>query len=204
MKAISHLFLSRSRAAIFWFLVTWGSVGASFYYVQSLVAEVRTKPQYVMAGSPDLYYLAPDLYLETPTDLHVAQTRLAMETIFNRSPSGLDNADRLPLLFTPSAVRQIEERVVVAHSKEFREDQLHQKVEIEQTIVDIQEGQGAATTVATGQLIRTGVSGDRMINEIWTVKIFFEWERNPNAMELTLLPTVCKSVNFFTMERTFP
>lgn len=204
MRAISHLFLSHSRAAIFWFLVTWGCVGVSLYYVQSVVASVRTKPQYVMAGSPDLYYLAPDLHVETPTDLHVGQTRLAMETIFNRAPSGLDNEERLPLLFTPHAIGQIQDRLLRGQSREFKENQFHQKVEIEETTVKIEEGEGSATTVATGQLVRSGVSGDRAINELWTVKMFFEWARNSNLTGQSLLPTVCNSINVFSMERTFP
>jgi hypothetical protein len=184
--------------------VTWGCVGASLYYVQSIVAEVRTKPQYVMAGSPDLYYLAPDLSLETPTELHVGQTRLAMETIFNRSPSRLDHQDRLALLFTPAAVDQVNDRLIRRDAKEFKENQLHQKVEIEEVTVKIEEGQGSATTVATGQLVRAGVTGDHAVNEIWAVKLFFNWERNANLGGQGLLPTLCNSVSVFSMERTFP
>lgn len=204
MRAISHLFLSRSRAAVFWFLVTCGSLAASAYYVQSVAAEVRTKPQYVMGNSPDLIYLSPDLEVDTPTDLHKIYTRLAMETIFNRSPSHLDHEARLPQLFTKEALQQIEAGVIRPQAQTFQDYQLHQKVEIEDMIVNIQEGKGEATTVATGQLLRTGVSGDNTLNETWSIKIFFTWKSNPNADDHAMYPTVCDSVTFFSMERIFP
>lgn len=204
MRAISHLFLSRSRYAVFWFLVTCGAIGASGYYVQTVVAEVRTHPQYVMAGLPDFYYLSPDLEVETPTQMHVSQTRLAMETIFHRTPYGLDHQKRLPQLFTEEAIRQIDEGVIRPQAAIFSENHLHQKVEIEEVIVNIQEGRGSATTVATGQLVRAGVIGDSTTNETWSVKIFFTWEANPDVTGLAMFPTVCNSVSFFSMERTFP
>lgn len=204
MRAVSHLFLARSRAAVFWFLVTCGTIGGSAFYVQEVVAEVRTKPQYVMAGSANLYYLAPDLDVETPTEMHVAQTRLAMESIFNRSPARLDQQNRLLKLFSDEALQQIKAGVIIPQLKTFRENQLHQKVEIGETIVNIQEGEGAATTVAVGQLIRTGVVGETTINETWSAKVFFTWQSNPNFEDHAMYPTICNSVTFFSMERIFP
>lgn len=204
MRAVSHLFLTRSRAAIFWFLVTCGSIAASGYQLQKVVAEVRTRPQYVLAGLPNLYYLAPDLKVETPTEVHVAQTRLAMETIFNRMPTRLNHPDRLAKLFTEEARDQIERGKAVLQVRRFADQRLHQKVELGETIVNIQEGEGSATTVATGQLVRTGVVDDTTINETWSVKIFFTWESNPSPDDHARYPTICNSVSLFSLERTFP
>ena len=204
MRAVTHLFLSRSRGAVFWFLVTCGTIAVTGFYVQNVVAEARTRPQYVMAGSPNLYYLSPDLEVETPTEMHVEQTRLAMETIFNRAPVRLDNPERLVKLFTPEARDQIAEGLIYPQAKIFRDNGLHQKAEIAETVVNIQEGEGTATTVAIGQLIRTGVVAETTINETWSVKIFFTWQRNPSFEDHSMYPTICNSVTFFSMERTFP
>ena len=205
MRAVSHLFLARSRAAVFWFLVTCATLAGSGYYLQSKIANVRTLPQYVYTGSPDTYYLAPDLDVETPTEMHRAQTRLAMETMFNRQPSRLDNQERLPRLFSYEAAQAIVKGLIVPQAKNFHDNKLHQKVEIGEIIVNIQEGQGEATTVATAQLVRAGVTPDKtMINESWSVKIFFEWRINPDIEERPMYPTLCNSVTFFSMERTFP
>ncbi len=204
MRAVSHLFLSRSRAAVFWFLVTCGSLGGSAWYVQSLAADVRTRPQYVMGDSPELYYLAPNLDVDTPTEMHSADTRQAMETIFNRSPSHLDNEERLDHLFSPKAAEQIRAGIITPQAERFQEEQLHQKVELEDTIVNIQEGMGEATTVSTAQLIRTGVANGTTINETWSVKVFFTWKSNPNLKEHAQYPTICDTVTFFSMERISP
>ncbi|QIF03864.1 hypothetical protein [Roseimicrobium sp. ORNL1] len=205
MRAVSHLFLARSRAAVFWFLVTCATIVGSGYYLQSKIADVRMLPQYVYTGSPDMYYLTPDLDIETPTKMHREQTRLAMETMFHRTPSRLDHQERLPRIFGPEATQGIIKGLIVPQAKNFHENKLHQKVQIGEIIVNIREGQGEATTVATGQLMRTGVSPENtMINETWSVKIFFEWRINPDIEERPLYPTLCNSVTFFSMERTFP
>jgi hypothetical protein len=193
MRAVSHLFLARSRAAVFWFLVTCATIIGSGYYLQSKIADVRMLPQYVYTGSPDMYYLTPDLDIETPTKMHREQTRLAMETMFHRTPSRLDHQERLPRIFGPEATQAIIKGLIVPQAKNFHENKLHQKVEIGEIIV------------ATGQLMRTGVSPENtMINETWSVKIFFEWRINPDIEERPLYPTLCNSVTFFSMERTFP
>lgn len=205
MRAVSHLFLARSRAAVFWFLVTCATIIGSGYYLQSKIADVRMLPQYVYTGSPDMYYLTPDLDIETPTKMHREQTRLAMETMFHRTPSRLDHQERLPRIFGADATQAIIKGLIVPQAKNFHENKLHQKVQIGEIIVNIREGQGEATTVATGQLMRTGVSPENtMINETWSVKIFFEWRINPDIEERPLYPTLCNSVTFFSMERTFP
>jgi hypothetical protein len=190
---------------VFWFLVTCATIIGSGYYLQSKIADVRMLPQYVYTGSPDMYYLTPDLDIETPTKMHREQTRLAMETMFHRTPSRLDHQERLPRIFGPEATQGIIKGLIVPQAKNFHENKLHQKVEIGEIIVNIREGQGEATTVATGQLMRTGVSPENtMINETWSVKIFFEWRINPDIEERPLYPTLCNSVTFFSMERTFP
>jgi hypothetical protein len=169
-----------------------------------VAAEVRTRPQYVMGNSPDLYYLAPDLDVDTPTELHAADTRLAMETLFNRSPSHLDREDLLEHLFTAKAIDKIRAGIIEPQAQGFQENQFHQKMELEDTIVNIQEGQGEATTVATAQLIRTGVANGATVNETWSVKVFFTWKSNPNLKDHAMYPTVCDTVTFFSMERISP
>jgi hypothetical protein len=204
MRAVSHLFLARSRAAVFWFLMTCGAIGGSAYYVQTRVEQVRTRYQYVMAGSPDLYYLSPDLNVETPAELHVAQTKLAMETIFNRSPTQPDHEYRLGKLFTDEARSQVVRGVIVPQAREFRDSKFHQKVELGETAVNIQEGEGTATTVATAQLIRVGVTEQRTLNETWSVRTFFTWRINPNFKDRGMYPTICDSVTFFSTQRISP
>lgn len=172
--------------------------------MQSAVAKVRTEYQYVMAGSPNLYYLSPDLEVETQTEFHLAQTRLAMETIYNRTPTQVDNQTRFLKLFTDEARSQIFKSLLAPQAREFIGKRLHQKVELGEVVVDIQEGEGTATTVATAQLIRVGATETNTINETWTVSTFFNWKKNPDVQTLGMYPTVCDSVTFFSTERISP
>jgi hypothetical protein len=184
--------------------MTCCTVGASAYYVQHVVGNARTQYQYVMAGSPNLHYLSPDLKVETPTEMHVAQTRLAMETIYNRTPTQPDNQSRLGKLFTDEARVQIVKGLISPQAKDFLEKRFHQKVELGEIAVNIQEGKGTATTVATAQLIRVGVTETSTINETWSVRSFFTWKSNPDFKTSAMFPTICDSVTFFSTERISP
>ena len=204
MRAVDQLFISRSRAAFFWFTVAWTVPVLAAWYTQSVVANLRTLPQFVMGGLPTFHYQAPDFGTETIQQLHAAQTRLAMETIFNRSPSGLDHQDRRFHLFNDEANKIVNQEVVAPQVLMFRDTNAYQKVEIERIDVNIQVGQGEATTLAFGQLIRTSVEDNLMVNKAFSVKVFFNWKSNPNPEERALYPTICDEVTFFSTLQTFP
>lgn len=204
MRAVANLFIARSRAAVFWFLVTWTVPVLTGVYVQNLVVNMRTLPQFVMGGLPSFCYQTPDLSAETVQQLHATQTRLAMETIFNRSPSGLDHKERFFHLFKGAAVDTINSEVVIPQVLLFRDTNAFQKVEIERIDVNIQVGQGQATTLAYAQLLRTGVEDGVVINKAFSVKVFFTWRSNPDPVERSLYPTICDEVTFFSTLQTFP
>ena len=195
MYAVAHLFTARSRAAIIWFLVTLASIAASLGYVENTIAQARTQPLYVMAGSPELHYISPTLEevrLDARQALHAEQSRLAMETLFNRTPSGLEHTTRRLKLFSLEANRQINQDIIIPQVKPFREYQIHQKVEIESIVVNLREGQAEADVTATALLFRTGIENGQTLNQTWSVKVFFSWTRNPDITWSTLYPTQCR------------
>jgi hypothetical protein len=204
MKAVANLFIARSRAAIFWFVVTCAVVVGSGVYVESRILTIRSNWQFVMAGSSSLYYLDPNVKTERREDLHAAQTRLAMEAIFNRGPSGLDHQARRFKLFTAEANDTINTAIVAPQVLLFRDTEAHQKVEIEKINVNIQEGVGEATTLAFGQLLRTSTEEGISINRVYSVKVFFTWKANPSPVDRSLYPTICTDVNFFSTIQTYP
>jgi hypothetical protein len=204
MRAVANLFIARSRAAIFWFLVTCASVVGSAWYIQDVIADVRTKPQFVMAGTESLYYRAPDLKTFDITSMHADQTILAMETIYNRGPAGLDHQNRRFKLFTKEANQKITEQVIMPQVLLFADNQMRQKVELDSPVVNPMPGQSNATTVATGQVLRTGIAGGKVVNEAWNVKVFFTWTLNPSLDDRSMYPSICKDITFFKMEKTFP
>ena len=184
-----------------WCLVTIASMVGSAHYVQSVIKDVRTRPQYVMASSSDLYYLTPDVRVEGMPELYAAQTRLAMETIYNRGPKGLDNDRRRGKLFTPEANRQITDLIVLPELQAFRNLNLHQKVEIGEIDVVIEEGRGNSSSTAQAQLTRSGFSEDQTLNESWLVTVQFIWQSNPDPDDHAMYPTVCKSLSVLKLEK---
>lgn len=201
MRAVSHLFIARSRAAVFWFMFTLvGPVGAGLY-VQSVIAKVRTQPQYVMAGSSELYYLTPELEGESRHQSYIAQTRLAMETMFNRNPAGLDNHERRLKLFSMAANQQINAIVLKPYVQTFADCQFHQKVGVERVTVNLGEG-FSAVTVGHGVLLRTGLSDGQVVNEIWEVQVMLTWDQHTAVRDRGMFPYLCTSVKVLKMERT--
>lgn len=205
MRAVSHLFIARSRAAIVWFMVTVGTVVGSAAYVQMRIENLRSLPQYVIVGGSSLFYVDPYHNAEDINTLHADQTRLAMETIYNRGPDGLDHQARLYALFAPDVIETVNHTIVEPEVVLFRDRHAHQKVEILGGIqVTPSVGAGEATTVAKAQVLRTSVDGGRVVNTIFNVKVFFEWTLNPNLSDRALFPTQCKSVEFFSAIQIFP
>lgn len=195
MYPVSHLFTARSRAAIIWFLISVGSIIASLNYVQTTIEQARTQPLYVMAGTADVHFISPSLE-ESKQDarqtLHADQSRLAMETLFNRNPSGLEHSTRRLKLFSLEANRQINQHIIIPQVKPFRDYQIHQKVEIESIVVNLREGQAEADVTATALLFRTGIENGQTLNQTWSVKVFFSWTRNPDITWRSMYPTQCR------------
>lgn len=204
MRAVANIFISRSPAAIFWFLVTCAAPLATAWYVQGMIATVRTLPQFVITTLPTFQYMAPDFKSESVQQLHAAQTRLAMETIYNRGPSGLDHSDRRFKLFTDDVLDVINSEIIAPNVLLFRDTNSYQKVEISKIDVVSKEGVGEAITVAKGQLIRAGVEGGTTVNKSFNVEVHFTWRSNPSLMDHALYPLQCSEVVFFPTTQTFP
>lgn len=204
MKAVSNLFIARSPAAIFWFLITCAAPLGTAWYVQGMISTVRSLPQFVITSLPTFQYMAPDLKTESVQQLHSEQTRLAMETIYNRGPSGLDHSDRRFKLFTDEVLDVINAEIIAPNVLMFRDTNSYQKVEISSIDVVSKEGVGEAITVAKGQLIRTGVEGSTMVNKAFNVEVHFTWRSNPSLTDHAMYPLQCSEVVFFPTTQTFP
>jgi len=167
MKGVVDLFVAKDRTAILWFLIACVSIALSAAYVKTMVAEVRSKPQFVI---------------------------MAMETIFNRNPSGLDNDNRRPRLFVGQANDSIDQELA-KESAIFRDEEFHQKVEVDDIQVLRTTGEGEALTSAKGQLIRIGKFKGKPINETWEVEAKFVWALNKGfGRRNAFFPTVCRQI----------
>ena len=203
MKPVAHLFIARRRAAIVWFTVCVVTVVSTAVYVHSSITRLRTQPQYVIAGGNQLYSFDPKREISTD-ELYGDMTRMAMETIYNRSPGGFDHQVRRFSLFSPEVDDQFFKQVVAGDFQFFRDNQAHQKVEIGPIEVHRQVGTGEATTIATGQVLQTSVQDGRLVNRIFSVQVFFTWLPHPVFSERGMFPEQCTSVDVHYFAQIFP
>ena len=193
MKSVVDLFVLKDRTAIFWFTMACVSIVCSALFVQRMLAAIRNKPQYVLMDASGVYYLAPSVEFEKATDLHVAQTRLAMETLYTRDLDQLRFDNRVKKLFMPDAIKQIRNDFLYPDSKPFSEQKVHQTVEIEEAGIykNKIDPRGVAITRAKGKLIRKGTFKGQENTDIYDVEAFFYWRINNKMADNGAFPTVC-------------
>ncbi|RBP48147.1 hypothetical protein DES53_101947 [Roseimicrobium gellanilyticum] len=193
MKSVVDLFVVKDRTAIFWFTVACVSIVCSAIFVQRVITAVQVKPQYVIMDSTGSYYLAPSVEFEKALELHAAQTRLAMETLYTRGPEMLTFESRLKKLFTQEANTQIRKDLLNPDEKPFREQQIHQSIQIEQAGVykNLIDPRGQAVTFAKGKLTREITFKGQSKTEVLDVEVYFWWRINTRMADNGLFPTVC-------------
>lgn len=193
MKSVVDLFVVKDRTAVFWFTVACMSIVCSAIYVQRVIAAVQVKPQYVIMDATGGYYLAPSVEFEKARELHAGQTRLAMETMYDRGPEALTFDSRLKKLFTPEAISQIRKDLLIPDEKPFREQKMTQTIEIEEAGVhkNLVDPRGQAITRAKAKLTRSGTFKGQAKTEVLDVEVFFWWRINTRMADNGLFPTVC-------------
>lgn len=192
MKNVVDLFIVKDRTAIFWFTMACASIFCSAIYVKTVIAAVQKKPQYVIMDGTGVYYLAPSVELEGATELHIAQTRLAMETIYNRTPRGLVFKSRVDRLFTPEGVEKVNAEFK-AEASRFSDEQRTQTVDVyeEPRVIKVMPSIGQLVTEAKGRITRSGTFKGQKKTEILYVTNRFVWKMNARMAHNQLFPTAC-------------
>jgi hypothetical protein len=116
--------------------------------------------RFAALNSRDTYYFTPAGRFESVPEAHLEMAKLAVQTMFDRSPDGLDNPERVDHLFNSRCAEQLKAEV----SKDadiFRNQQIHQKVEIGH-VREVQVGQNSAAIEIIGQVIQTGFLDQRL------------------------------------------
>jgi hypothetical protein len=196
MKSVVDLFVVKDRTAIFWFTMACVSIVCSALFVQRMLAAIRTKPQYVIMDASGVYYLAPSVEFEKAKDLHDAQTRLAMETLYTRDLEQMKFADRARKLFTKDCQGQIRKELLAPDETPFKEQKVHQTVEILEA--GIYKGKidprGVAITYSKAKLTRQSSFKGQSKTETFTVDCYFFWRINTKMADNGLFPTVCTKI----------
>ena len=120
--------------------------------------------------SRDTFYLANLGTFETAQHIHAELAKMAAETIFSRNPDGFDNPERLERLFNPATTTELN-KDAARDAEVFRQQQIHQKIETGQ-IREIEVDNNTALVSVEGQVLRTGMFNNRIVNDAKRVTVF--------------------------------
>jgi hypothetical protein len=138
--------------------------------VQLTIYQERQRLRFVAMDSRDTFYLANLGNFETAQHIHAELARLAVETIFSRSPDGFDDPERLERLFNPATTIELN-KDAARDAEVFRQQQIHQKIETGQ-IREIEVDNNTALVSVEGQVLRTGMFNNRIVNDAKKVTVF--------------------------------
>ncbi len=195
-KPVIDLFIQKDKVALFWFFFAIVVTAGFWWERQKLIASFQQKPQFFVMDANSTYYLPAAMDFEDAKDVHAAQTRLAMEAIFNRNPSGPDSPDRLKRILGVELYQKTERRLA-EETKAFREKEIHQKVELG-AIQILQVRDDSVLTGVEGQLIRNGVFRNKPFTEVLEVNAQFKFILNPDMRHNGRFPTVAIAFDYHT------
>src|SRR5262249_4165864 len=140
------------------------------------VQEMMGRMRFVAMDSRDTFYLNNLGSFETAQHIHAELAKMAAETIFSRNPDGFDNPERLERLFNPTTTTALS-KDAARDADIFRHQQIHQKIETGQ-IREIEVDNNTALVSVEGQVLRTAVFNNRVVNDARKVTVFLRLSIN--------------------------
>ena len=191
-------------AARFWMalaaLATAFAVAAPFL----TIAAMKQQEKVVILDPGGTLIYAPLLGFEEAGSLHAYHVRLACLALLQRNPVGPDLSDLLKRIYLEDPARKKAAALYKAQNPEFKEKQIHQKVEVTKIdILDtrkINDGAGksyeAVSVRAEGNLVRTGTVKNLEFREPVKFQIEFLFIRNPDLLGNGRLPLVVQDFKY--------
>jgi hypothetical protein len=165
------LFISKERQARVWMLVAFAAVMGFALDRQNLITKLTSKPLF-FAMDTNTFYVSRLGTFEEAKLFHAEASRMAAACLFDRNPAAPDYTERLKLLFGRDAYQDAE-RVFGVDGQKFREQQIHQKIEIGKIDV-LKQSSDTVLTAVHGQIIQTGVFDGRGFSNSKAVTVYFQ------------------------------
>jgi hypothetical protein len=176
MSALTSMLHKRLMTIWIWQAAFVLSVIGAFISNHLTVSEMMQRMRFVAMDSRDTFYLANLGSFETAQHIHAELAKMAAETIFSRSPDGFDDAERLERLFNPGTTASLQKEAA-RDADIFRAQQIHQKIETGQ-IRELEIDANTALVSVEGQVLRTAIFNQRIVNDSKKVTIFFRLRVN--------------------------
>ena len=170
MSALVAMVRKRLMTTWLWQVLFVLAVIGGYAAVQLTIYQERQRLRFVAMDSRDTFYLANLGSFETAKHIHAELAKMAAETIFDRSPDGFDDPERLERLFNPATTAQLN-KDAARDTDIFRASQLHQKFETGQ-IRELEVDSNTALVSVEGQVLRTGTFNQRQVTDTKRVTVF--------------------------------
>jgi hypothetical protein len=170
MSPLVLMLRKRLMATWLWQALFVLAVIGGYVAVQLTIYQERQRLRFAAMDSRDTFYLANLGSFETAQHIHAELAKMAAETIFSRNPDGFDNPERLERLFNPATTTELN-KDAARDAEVFRQQQIHQKIETGQ-IREIEVDNNTALVSVEGQVLRTGMFNNRMVNDARRVTVF--------------------------------
>jgi hypothetical protein len=191
-------------AARFWMVVAMLAIAFAVAGPFLTIAAMKQQEKVVILDPGGTLIYAPLLGFEEAGSLHAYHVRLACLALLQRNPIGPDLSDLLKRIYLEDPARKKAAVLYKAQNPEFKEKQIHQKVEVTKIdILDtrkINDGAGksyeAVSVRAEGNLIRTGTVNKLEFREPAKFQIEFLFVRNPDLLGNGRLPLVVQDFKY--------
>jgi hypothetical protein len=152
------------------------------------VAQMMQRLRFVAMDSRDTFYLANLGTFESAKEIHAELAKMAAETIFSRNPEGFDDPERLERLFNPVTTAALQTEAS-RDCDVFRAEQIHQKIETGE-IRELEVDDNTALVSVQGQILRTAVFNQRVVNDSRKVTVFLRLHVNDDMAHNGRYPLV--------------
>jgi hypothetical protein len=176
-------------------MTTWLGYALAFVFAAAIpltnwltLQSAMGRMRFVAMDSRDTFYLGNLGSFETAQHIHAELAKMAAETIFSRNPDGFDDPERLERLFNPATSVALN-KDAARDADVFRAQQVHQKVETG-TIRELEVDQNTALVSVEGQVLRTGVFNQRVVNDTKKVTVFLRFTLNADMAHNGRYPLV--------------
>ena len=191
-------------AARFWMALAVIATGFAVASPYLTISAMKQKEKVVILDPGGTLIYAPLLGFEEAGNLHAYHVRLACLALLQRNPVGPDLSDLLKRIYLEDPARKKAAALYKAQNPEFKEKQIHQKVEVTKIdILDtrkINDGAGksyeAVSVRAEGNLVRTGTLKGLEFREPVKFQIEFLFVRNPDLLGNGRLPLVVQDFKY--------
>jgi hypothetical protein len=191
-------------AARFWMVLALLAIAFAVAAPFLTIAAMKQQEKVVILDPGGTLIYAPLLGFEEAGSLHAYHVRLACLALLQRNPVGPDLSDLLKRIYLEDPARKKAAALYKAQNPEFKEKQIHQKVEVTKIdILDtrkINDGAGksyeAVSVRAEGNLVRTGTVKGMEFREPVKFQIEFLFVRNPDLLGNGRLPLVVQDFKY--------